>query len=275
MDGELDVDLHLTGKRALVTGASAGTGATIARSLAAEGADVVVHGRDGRRARDVADGIVAAGGRAAVVLGDLSTRAGAERVAREAVDAFGSVDVLVNNAGLIGSYEQWDDTTDEDWAAMYDGVVLVVVRLVQALRGHMTGNGWGRIITLSSAQSGQPFAMMPHYSTAKGALHTMNKSLSKQLDRTGVTANVISPGIIVTDRIRRRMTEAAAREGRSTDWPDIETHVLTTELDNPSGRLARPEDVAYAVTVLASPRADHINGANLRVDGGSTVATNP
>lgn len=269
------MDLQLTGKRALVTGASAGTGAAIARLLAAEGAEVVVHGRDPRRSQDVAKVITDDGGRCAVVLGDLSTQDGADRVAREAIAAFGSVDVLVNNAGLIGNYEQWNDTTDEDWAAMYDGVVLVVVRLVQALREHMVGNGWGRVITISSAQSGQPFAMMPDYSTAKGALHTMNKSLSKQLDRTGVTANVISPGIIVTDRIQERMTEAAGHDGRSTNWDDIENHVLTTELDNPTGRLARPDDVAYAVTMLASPRADHINGANLRVDGGSTIAINP
>lgn len=269
------MDLQLTGKRALVTGASAGTGTAIAELLAAEGVSVVVHGRDEDRSREVAGRITRSGGRAAVVLGDLSSQDGADRVARESLDAFGGLDILVNNAGLIGSYEQWDGTTDQDWARMYDGVVLIVVRLVQALRGALVNNGWGRIITISSAQSGQPFAMMPDYSTAKGALHTMNKSLSKQLDRTGVTANVISPGIIVTDRIRDRMTQAAAAEGRDTDWPAIEDHVLTTELDNPSGRLARPEDIAYAVAMLASPRADYINGSNLRVDGGSNITINP
>ena len=151
----------------------------------------------------------------------------------------------------------------------------MVVRLVQELRNHLVDNGWGRIVTISSAQSGQPFAMMPHSSSAKGALQTMNTSRSKQLDRTGVTANLVSPGIVATDRIRERMTEAAAADGRSTVWKDIEQHVLTTELDNPTGRLAHPDDVAYAVAMLCSPRADHINGANLRVDGGSTVTINP
>jgi len=134
----------------------------------------------------------------------------------------------------------------------------VVVRLVQELRNHLVDNGWGRIVTISSAQSGQPFAMMPHSSSAKGALQTMNTSPFKQLDRTGVTANLVAPGIVATDRIRK----------------DIEQHVLTTDLDNPTGRLAHPDDVAYAVAMLCSPRADHINGANLRVDGGSTIAIN-
>jgi len=266
------VDLRLEGKRALVTGASAGTGTAIAEMLAAEGAPVIVHGRDAGRTRRVRGRLRDAGGTAEAVLGDLSTSDGARAVALGARDAFGGVDILVNNAGLIGSYEDWDDTDDADWARMYDRVVILLVRLIQALKADMVTAGWGRIINISSAQSGQPFGMMP---AAKSALHTLTKSLSKHLDRTGVSANVISPGIIVTDRIRDRMTEAAAAEGRTTEWDDIERHVLETELDNPSGRLARPEDVAYAVAFFASPLAGYVNGANIRVDGGSNTSINP
>jgi NAD(P)-dependent dehydrogenase (short-subunit alcohol dehydrogenase family) len=126
------MDLQLTGKRALVTGASAGTGTSIALTLAAEGARVLVHGRDPDRTEDVTNRIVAAGGQATAVLGDLSRADGAREVARRALAAYGGIDVLVNNAGAIGSYEQWDDVADTDWAAMYDGVVLVVVRLVRS-----------------------------------------------------------------------------------------------------------------------------------------------
>jgi len=83
--------------------------------------------------------------------------------------------------------------------------------------------------------------------------------------------NVISPGIIVTERIRERMTEAAQQAGRSTDWHDIEQYVLNTELNNPSGRLAYLEDVANLVTFVSSPLADYINGTNIRIDGGSIL----
>jgi 3-oxoacyl-[acyl-carrier protein] reductase len=265
------MDLQLAGKRVLVTGSSAGTGAAIAMSLAQEGAYVIVHGRDHDRTEQVAAEICSKGGKSAVVLGDLSTAAGAAQIAQDAQAAFGAVDILVNNAGLIGHYETWDDVNDQDWAAMYDGVVLVIVRLVNALKPHLESLEWGRIINIASAQSIQPFAMMPDYAAAKCALLNLTKSLSKRFDRTGVTVNVISPGIIVTDRIRQRMTEAAQQEGRSTDWKDIEQYVLTHELDNPTGRLARPEDVANLVTFLSSPLADYINGTHIRIDGGSIL----
>lgn len=265
------MDLKLNGKRALVTGSSAGTGANIAKTLAREGVQVIVHGRDHHRARSVASDIQAEGGKAAVAIGDLSTTTGAHQVANDAIQAFGGLDILINNAGLIGYYETWDDVNDENWAAMYDGVVLVIVRLVNALKSHMETLEWGRIINIASAQSLQPFAMMPDYAAAKCAVLNLTKSLSKRFERTGVTVNVVSPGIIVTERIRQRMTEAAAKEGRSTNWNDIEQHVLTTELDNPTGRLARPEDIASVVTFMSSPLADYINGTNIRIDGGSII----
>jgi NAD(P)-dependent dehydrogenase (short-subunit alcohol dehydrogenase family) len=265
------MDLQLEGKRALVTGSSAGTGASIAKTLGREGACVLVHGRNRERAEAVAADIRGEGGKAAAVIGDLSTATGAQQVANDSCEAFGGVDILINNAALIGYYETWDDVNDQDWAAMYDGVVLVIVRLVNALKAHMETLGWGRIINIASAQSLQPFAMMPDYAAAKCAVLNLTKSLSKRFERTGVTVNVVSPGIIVTERIRQRMTEAAAKEGRSTNWDDIEQHVLTTELDNPTGRLARPEDIANLVTFLSSPLADYINGTNIRVDGGSII----
>ncbi|GAP98016.1 SDR family NAD(P)-dependent oxidoreductase [Leptolyngbya sp. NIES-2104] len=265
------MDLKLAGKRALVTGASSGTGAIIAKTLAQEGAFVIVHGRNLERTEAVTSEIRAAGGKAETVLGDLSTQDSTDHIAQSALQAFGGIDILINNAALIGHYETWEDVGADDWAQMYDGVVLVIVRLVSALRSHLETQGWGRIINIASAQSLQPFAMMPDYAAAKCAVLNLTKSLSKRFDRTGVTVNVVSPGIIVTEQIRQRLTEAAEKEGRTTEWSAIEQHVLTTELDNPTGRLAQPEDVANVVTFLSSPLADYINGTNVRVDGGSIL----
>lgn len=265
------MDLKLAGKRVLVTGSSSGTGSYIAKALAREGAYTIIHGRDRDRTEAIAADIRSEGGKAAAVLGNLGSAAETQQIAQDARAAFGEVDILINNAGLIGHYETWDDVNDHDWAQMYDGVVLVIVRLVNALKPHLEPLGWGRIINIASAQSLQPFAMMPDYAAAKCALLNLTKSLSKRFDRTGITVNVVSPGIIVTDRIRQRMTEAAQQQGRSTNWNDIEQYVLTHELDNPTGRLARPEDVANLVTFLSSPLADYINGTNIRIDGGSIV----
>lgn len=269
------MDLQLTGKRALVTGASSGTGTAIARTLAREGALVVCHGRDPERTERVARGIRESGGNAAVVLGSLSSQEGADGIARDALSAFGGLEILVNNAGAIGHYQSWDETTEETWAQFYDGVVIVILRMVKALLPHLRSVGWGRVVNIASAQGGQPFAMMPDYAAAKLAVLNLSKSLSKELDRTGVAVNTVSPGIIATDTIRTRLTEAARREGRSTAWEDVEDHTIRTELDNPTGRMARPEEVADLVAFLCSPRAGYINGASIRIDGGSNVTVGP
>ncbi len=263
------MDLGLDGRIAVVTGSTSGAGIAIAQTLAREGARVVVHGRNEEAGRTVVDAIAAAGGTAKLLLADLMDDAAMPAFGREAVAAFGRVDILVCNAGRIGYYEGWDDVDGADWRAMYDGVALTVVRPINALRHHMAGLGWGRIVTIASAQGKQPFGMMPDYAVAKSAVIALTKSLSKELDRTGVLVNVVSPGIIVTDFIRERLTEAAEKDGRSTAWEDVEEWVLRNELDNPTGRLARPQDVADAVAFLASERASYINGTNLMVDGGS------
>jgi NAD(P)-dependent dehydrogenase (short-subunit alcohol dehydrogenase family) len=263
------MDLGLNGKVAVVTGSTSGAGMTIARTLATEGARIIVHGRK----RDAGQALVAeiegSGGSAKLVLADLLDDDAMPAFGEEAIAAFGHVDILVCNAGRIGYYEGWDNVGAADWRAMYDGVALTVVRPINALRQHMAGLGWGRIVTIASAQGKQPFAMMPDYAVAKSAVIALTKSLSKALDRTGVLVNCISPGIIVTDFIRQRLMEAAEKDGRSTEWAHVEEWVLRHELDNPTGRLARPQDVADAVAFLASERAAYINGTNLMVDGGS------
>src|SRR5689334_7869652 len=137
------MDMGLDGKRALVTGSSAGLRAAIARFLAVEGAEVVVHGPDRRRTQAVVDEIRAAGGTAIVAMGDLATAAGAAAVA----DAAGEVDVLVNNAGQYDGVG-WSDLTDDDWAQTYQTNVISGVRMINHLVPGMRRRGWGRVITI-------------------------------------------------------------------------------------------------------------------------------
>jgi len=267
------VDLQLSGHTALVTGSTSGIGAAIARSLAAEGAAVIVHGRDHQRAADVCAAIASAPGRAAAVVGDLGTDIGAARVAEGASLAFGLVDILVNNAG---GYENtaWSTAEPDDWLAVYNTNVVSAVRLVRLLTPAMRGAGWGRVIQISSGEGTRPFANMPDYSATKAAMNNVTVSLAQDLAGSGVTANTVSPGIVVTAGVEQFYRQVAAREGWGDDWAQIEAGVLRTVLPNSVGRLGRPEEVASLVTFLASPLSGYIDGANLRVDGGATSTVN-
>jgi 3-oxoacyl-[acyl-carrier protein] reductase len=112
---------------------------------------------------------------------------------------------------------------------------------------------------------------MPDYAASKAALLNLTASLAKHLDRTGMTVNTVSPGIVVTPGLREFYRLEASRRFWGEDWPTIEAGVLTEVLDNPTGRLGRPEEVADLVAFVASPLAGYVNGTNLRIDGGSTA----
>ena len=150
------MDLQLGGKRALVTGSSSGIGEAIAKSLAAEGAAVVVHGRRQAEANRVASEIAAAGGKAVVAMGDLSSDAGADAVAKVVNDALGGADILVNNAG---AYPQtpWLESTAADWTGVYNQNVGSMVRMITRLVPGMKQRGWGRVISLASVVATMPF----------------------------------------------------------------------------------------------------------------------
>ncbi|WP_326568562.1 SDR family NAD(P)-dependent oxidoreductase [Amycolatopsis rhabdoformis] len=254
------MDLNLIGRRALVTGSSSGLGEAIARLLAEEGADVVVHGRDEARANAVAEKI----GARAVAIGDLATDEGAQRVATQA----GEIDVLVNNAGAY-EHRGWADATPADWAWTYEVNVVSAVRMIGHLVPGMRERGWGRVIQIGGGLSGQPTEILPQYNATLAARHNLAVSLARELKDTGVTSNVVAPGAILVDAVQRYLTDLAPEHGWGETWETIEANAARDFVPNDIGRFGRPEEIAGAVAYLASPYADYVSGATLRVDGGT------
>ena len=268
------MDLQLVGKRAVVTGSSSGIGEAIAKSLAAEGVTVVVHGRREAETSRVAKEITAAGGKAVVALGDLATDAGADAVAKVVNDRLGGTDILVNNAGAFPQ-RPWLESTAAEWNDLYNQNVGSMVRLITRLVPGMKQRGWGRVIAIASGVATMPFGGMGNYSATKAANLNLAVSLAKDLAGTGITSNTVSPGMIVTPGVEDMLKGMAPQIGLGTDdMAALEQFAVKNMVPNPSARLGRPADIAAAVTFLASPLAGYINGANLRVDGGTVPTTN-
>lgn len=256
------MDLGIAGKTALVTGSYRGTGAGIAHVLAAEGAKVIVHGFEPGQPDPVVEAITAAGGNASGAVADLRSDDGAKALA----DGAGAVDILVNNYGTpVGS--SWDSM--DDWAAEWDANVLSGVRVAQLCMPGMRARGWGRIIVLGTLGSRKPGTHSPGYYGAKAGLHAIVRTLAMELRGTGVTANLVSPGMIATAEVRAMLTRSAAKRDVGPDWADVERWGLDNAMPNLTERLPDPADIGRVVAFIASEAAWHITGADLAVDGGA------
>ena len=266
------MDLQLSGKRALVTGSTSGIGEQIAKTLAAEGVLVVVHGRRKAEAQRVVQDIKAIGGSAAFATGDLGSDEEAATVVKEATSVFGGIDILVNNAGAF-PMSPWLHSIARDWVDLYNDNVGSVVRLVTQLVPAMVEQKWGRVIMLGSFFGPMPGFPVANYAATKGANISQAVSLAKELGGTGVTANSVSPGPIRTPGMEAGARAAAEAQGQTYDFAAFEKYyVAQTRL--PAGKIGSPADVANMVAFVSSPLADFITGANLRVDGGMTPTIN-
>ena len=250
------MDLHLTGKRALVTGASKGIGRAVALQLAEEGCDLLLVSRDPASLAAAAD---AARTRRQVSVqslpADLSRGAEVERVAAQA----GELDVLVNNAGAIppGSLLGVDDAT---WRAAWDLKVFGYIGLTRALYPRLKARGGVAVNVIGAA--GESFD--PTYiagSAGNAALMAFTRSLGKSAWKDGVRAVGINPGPVATDRMEMLMRARAGRElGDEARWQEFHRTM-------PFGRPARPEEIADAVAFLASPRSGYTTGTILTING--------
>jgi NAD(P)-dependent dehydrogenase (short-subunit alcohol dehydrogenase family) len=265
------MDLQLTGKRALVTGSSSGIGVGIAEMLAAEGASVVVHGRDATRLQAVHDRIAATGAPVALARGDLAIAKEAQAVAESALAAFGGIDILVNNVGGSSDEEakSWFAVPLEEWTKTFEKNVVAAGRMIHAMAPAMKERGWGRIIQISSAAGTIPTSAQPDYGPAKAAMVNMSLGLSKALAKSGVTVNTVSPGMIYTEGLEDFLRQFAAKRGWGDDLAKAADYILQGT-GQTVDRVGRVEDVAHAVCYLASPVADFVNGINIHMDGGGS-----
>ncbi len=260
------MDLHLSGKTALVSAATAGIGLAIATQLLEDGARVIINGRSAATVAQVVADLNQrfAGGRALPLVADFSI-AGHEKIAAE---AYPEVDILVNN---LGAYVLSDffSTTDEDWQRMFNLNVWSGVRLARTYLQSMLQRRHGRVIFISSEVALTPMAAMAHYSASKATQLSIARSLAELTKGTAVTVNSVLPGPTETENLQAFIRSV----NPGLPYADAERKFIAE--NRPSSliyRLAKPAEVANVVAFLASERAAVINGAAIRAEGG-TVPT--
>jgi 3-oxoacyl-[acyl-carrier protein] reductase len=265
------VDLRLTDKVAVVTGASAGIGKAIAAALAAEGASIVLCARDGETLQAAARKLAKEGARVVPVASDLTSPEGVERLRSEALAAFGTVHVLVNNVGGTGRFARFMELSDEEWIEVLNLNLLSAVRVTRAFLPAMQRQRWGRIINIASESGMQPDPEKPHYNASKAALLNLTKSLSKSFAADGILVNAVSPAFVMTPAVHGMIERASKEAGRGFD-EQVAAFLAEKRAHIELKRPGEPQEVAAVVAFLASERASFINGANFRVDGGSVAS---
>ncbi|MGK6317504.1 SDR family oxidoreductase [Neorhizobium sp. DT-125] len=259
------MDLGITGKRALVLASSRGLGLGIAKALAAEGANVLLVGRSGDRLTENCKAINAEGkGKADWVWGDLGEDNFVESMVNAVKERLGGIDILVNNTGgpTPGTTE---DMTADKLDSFFQSMVLRVIGLTNALLPQMKQQGFGRILTVASSGVVEPITNLALSNTLRSALVGWNKTLAAEVAGFGITANMLLPGRIHTDRIDELDGANAKRSGKSLE--EIRAASLKTI---PAGRLGKVEEFAAAGAFLCSGPASYVTGTMLRVDGGAS-----
>lgn len=258
------MNLELTGRLALVTGSTKGIGRAIAQALLAEGARVIVNGRNDLDVHKAADAL-SSDGRAFGVAADLATPEGARQLV-DAATAIGPVDILVNNVGYF-EVKTFTDLSDTDWLDMFELNVMSGVRLARALFPGMLERNRGRIVFIASDQSAKPNLDMAHYAMSKAAQVSVARSLAELTRGTRVTVNSVLVAPTWSEGVEIFLEKAARESGGSVEMMRTE-YFRTTGASSLLQRWATPEEIAAQVVFLCSERASAVNGAAQRVDGG-------
>jgi 3-oxoacyl-[acyl-carrier protein] reductase len=249
--------IDLSGKTALVTGGSRGIGRACSELLSRARAKVAVNYRVERPCADlVVQKIQEGGGEAFALAADVCRRDEAEMLVDEAIDRFGRLDIVVNNAG-IWKGSPIDEMSNGEWTEMLSVNLTGTFNVIRAAVPAMKEQGFGRIINISSTAGQRGEAMHSHYAATKGGILSLTKSLAVELAPHGITVNCVAPGWTETDMTAEALAPGPARE-----------EILSAI---PLGRAARPEEVAAAVVFLASEMASYVTGEILNVNGGNVL----
>ena len=241
----------LTGKNALITGASGGIGADIARALHQAGATV---GLSGTRTEPLEALAAELGARAHVLPCNLSDAAAVDALPAQAAEAMGSVDILVNNAGITRD-QLFMRMGDDDWQSVLDVNLTATMRLCKGVIRGMMKARWGRIVNISSVVGATGNPGQANYAASKAGMVGMSKSIAYEVASRGITVNVVAPGFIAT-----AMTDKLTDDQKSGILGQV-----------PAGRMGDPAEIASAVLYLASPEAAYVTGSTLHVNGGMAM----
>ncbi|HSY70147.1 MAG TPA: SDR family oxidoreductase [Edaphobacter sp.] len=256
------MDFGLKGKTALVLGGGGGLGRAISKALIGEGANVAVADIDPDAIAGTESALAAIGGKSVGLVWDISDLSQIEAHISKIENELGVVDILVNNTGgppptpAIGQ----DPAL---WSKHFQAMVLSVITITDRVLPNMRARRWGRVITSTSSGVVAPIPNLGISNALRLSLVGWSKTLAREVGKDGITANIILPGRIATDRIKFLDEAKAKREGRSVDEVSAES---TSNI--PLGRYGKPEEYGDVVTFLASERAAYINGSVIRVDGG-------
>jgi NAD(P)-dependent dehydrogenase (short-subunit alcohol dehydrogenase family) len=256
----------LTGQVAVVTGGAKGLGATLSRRFAEAGAAVLITGRDPTKLRETADQLRATGAAVDWITGDVSEIGDVQMIFEKAFTAFGSVSILVNNAGIAGPTAELVDIDLGDWndviATNLTGVFLCCKMAIPMMRR----SGGGKIVNIASASGKRPLAMRTPYTSSKLGLIGLTRSLAHEVAKYGINVNAISPWLVEgerLDRVIQRMGEA-----RNAD-PETIRRELTAL--SPFGRGVFPDDVANVALFLCSSAANNMTGQDINVTAGAVM----
>jgi hypothetical protein len=258
------MDLQLKGKKALITGSTAGIGFATARGLAAEGASVIVNGRTEKRVDSAVSEIRKAhpGADVSGVAADVSNAPGCAKL----IQAVGAVDVLINNMGIFEP-KPFEKIPDEDWFRFFEANVMSGVRLSRHYLAGMRKKNWGRIVFISSESGVQIPAEMIHYGMTKTAQIAVARGIAESVAGTGITVNSVLPGPTRSEGVETFISQMGAQSG--ADTASFEKEFFKSI--RPSSLLKRftsTEEVANTIVYLSSPLASATNGAAVRADGG-------
>jgi len=241
----------LTGKKALITGASGGIGAAIARALHGAGATV---GLSGTRKTPLETLAAELGDRAHVLPCDLGDPEAVEALPKAAIEVMGGLDILVNNAGITKD-QIFMRMSDDDWAKVIDLNLTATMRLCRGVMRPMMKARWGRIINISSVVGATGNAGQANYAASKAGMIGLTKSIAAEVASRNITANAVAPGFIATPMTDKLTDDQKAR--------------INAQI--PAGRMGTPEEIAAAVLFLASPEAAYVTGATIHVNGGMAM----